>query len=391
MRLLPYFAAGLLGTAGLIACVNAGDPDARASANDIVGGIAANGKALDAVGSIMITQPGADAGAPADTFQLCTGTLISPRHVLTSKHCAVAFKTLGTPPQTVSYRQVYIEAPTVTMTFQLGPDSANPTRKVGIESVATCNEPDQGGYGEFGCDLAIYHLSEAIADVTPLPYAPRSIGPEVIGQKLSVVGFGTASQDREAGAFLQRTRNTGTATLRMVNGLPMQMNYASLQAAIDAYTAASGAPPDAATQDKLTKRWSTSLIADAEVFAGGVDGDSVNCTGDMGAPLLQNDNGVLTVYGVASVPFGSMGGADLCSSKGALYATLGAAGQKLIANTLNGPCVEESVAGRCEGDVAIRCTKDSEGPQRISKIDCSASLQHCLAPSDTRRDVACGD
>lgn len=381
---LSSLAVGLLGAAGLLACASSGGSETHANTNDIVGGIAANDKALDAIGSIMASDT-------SGTNQLCTATLISPRHVLTSKHCAVAFKVLGTPPQTVTYRQVYVEAPNLTLTFQLGPDSANPTRKVTIDSVATCTDPDQGGYSELGCDLAVYRLREAITDVAPLPLAKQSIGADLIGQKFSVVGYGTASQDREAGAFLQRSRNTGSATLRMVDGLPMQANYASLQAAIDAYAAASGAPVDAALQERLTKRWSTALLADREVIAGGVDGDSVNCVGDMGAPLLKNDDGVLTVYGVASAPFGT-GGAELCSSKGALYATFGAAGQKLITDTLTGPCTDgESVAGRCDGDVAIRCTKDSEGPQRLSKIDCSASLQRCLAPSDTRREVACGD
>jgi hypothetical protein len=40
-------------------------------------------------------------------------------------------------------------------------------------------------------------------------------------------------------------------------------------------------------------------------------------------------------------------------------------------------CADLSVAGRCDGTVAIRCTEPSEGPAQMTQVDCAMLGQVC--------------
>jgi S1-C subfamily serine protease len=122
------------------------------------------------------------------------------------------------------------------------------------------------------------------------------------------------------------------------------------------------------------------LKAGYEAFVGGAQGDAQVCFGDSGGPLVANVNGELVIQGVASGL--GLGGVKLPCNMGAVYAVPGPAAQQLIKDALTDPCDGIPALGRCEGDVAVRCTNPDEGPRRAVRTDCSGLLQHCVGGGD---------
>src|SRR4051794_26960962 len=147
---------GLLGTVG--ACSSTSAPKTEAA--DLIGGVDAKSASLDAVGALLANV------APDQLQQICTGTLIAPRVVLTAKHCAVNKRIEATDGgSTFVDERVIDEYP---IYFGIGADANAPTQRlVEVESVETCNLGDTGFMG-LGCDVAVYHLKESVDDVRPL-------------------------------------------------------------------------------------------------------------------------------------------------------------------------------------------------------------------------------
>jgi hypothetical protein len=376
-------AVASLGAAAVMACSDAGDArhgDGPTASNDIIGGVDAKGHGLDAVGAIVA----ADA---TTTVDFCNGTLIAPKLVLTSKRCAIQYDNVtpdgGAPTQV---RTVLVEK--YPLYFITGAAIASPSHKVRIESVDVCTTPDTGGMDGFGCNVAVYRLTEAIADITPLPFTDKALGPELVGQRFSTVGYGDISQDLTKQTLGQR--HAGTLTLRSVAGAPMKVLFPTEADFVAAWTKAEGQASAQQLSAALATYYETTLQPDLEAWLGGSDGDAQNCLDDQGSPLLaKNAEGKLTVFGIAS---NSLGGSHTkCIPFGAPYAMLGTAAQALISKNLVDPCDAETAAGRCDGDIAVRCTTPAEGDRRITRSDCSAVLQHCVAPSATNPQVACAD
>ena len=103
------------------------------------------------------------------------------------------------------------------------------------------------------------------------------------------------------------------------------------------------------------------------------------CHGDSGGPLLAKVDGKLVVRGVAS---GVIAGVRVPCNIGAVYAVFGPKAQELITDAENDPCKGEPSEGRCEGNVAVRCTASNEGPRRVTRTNCADVLQRCVAGGD---------
>ena len=302
-----------LGATAMFACADArsSDHETSSASNDIVVGVDAQGRTLDAVGAIVAVM---DPSTPEPAaIPYCNGTLIAPRLVLTSKGCVE--RTLDSDSDAGAATQDLFQ--TYPLFFFTGADLHDPSHKVRIEGVDLCT----------GCDAAVFRLQEPIADIAPLPFTDQAMGAERLGQRFSTAGYGETST----------TRRAGTLTLRAVSGAPLEA-------------------------------W--------------LDADDAQTCVDPGAPLLAKDaEEKLTVFGVAS----------RCLRLDASYAMLGDAVQSLIARNLVDPCGSETTLGRCDGDVAVRCTTSSEGPRRITRSDCAAVFQHCAPPSEAHAQVACAD
>lgn len=355
-----------------VACSKEESPTSEASGGDseVIGGVDAKSASLDAIGALVYLDP-----QTQKQTELCTATLITPAVVLTAKHCAME-KTVqetpdGGPQQIVETR--YIDA--LQISFAVGPDIAAPKKLVGVESVETCNVANSGFMG-LGCDVAIYRLKEAITDVTPLEVAKGIPTNDEIGKRRIAIGYGIQEQSRTT--ELVGTRKLGSVTLRAITGSPLKIQFPeSADQYIDAMRETEGEAYVDNYDADLRAFYDYAMLEGYEFYTGGVDGDVQICSGDSGGPLLAKIDGKLVVQGVAS---GTVSGVRLPCKFGAVYAGFGPKAQELLEHAVHDPCEGVPAEGRCEGDVAVRCTTVTEGPRRLTRTDCSDALQRCIAP-----------
>jgi secreted trypsin-like serine protease len=324
---------------------------------DIIGGVEATSATLDAVGSLMLEQPGQAKAA------FCTGALISPTMVLTAKHCAW----MDAASSGDGAEHLFTELGTVS--FAIGSNSAAPKREVKAKSV-TLAGLKTGGSLNMGSDVAVYELSEAVNDVAALPVAKNRPAAGDVGKKFVAIGYGVRDRAQNAG-----TRMMGNITLSALSGKPYELAFGTFEAYRENIIAALGRAPTPEEETQIQTMYNTPLMPDYEAFFGAKDGDVQACSGDSGGPLLRKVGGKLQIFGVASwVP--SKSERSPCS-RGVVYATFGASARELIDDSLGTACGDVPVAGRCEGTVAVRCISLDEGSPRVTKTQCADVDQVC--------------
>jgi hypothetical protein len=136
-------------------------------AQAVVGGV--TNSADDAVVSITTT-------ADASTSQLCTGTIVAPRIVLTAGHCVRT-----QPPEA--------------LVVGVGPDAQHPTQTLAVAQIATVPVSSGDDLLMAGEDLGLVVLA-ADALIAPVAFA-RQDGWVAAGGVATLVGYG----ETEAGAY----------------------------------------------------------------------------------------------------------------------------------------------------------------------------------------------
>jgi hypothetical protein len=325
--------------------------DLQSDASNIIGGVDAKSSKLDAIGTVGTK----DSEGKYDYF--CTATLIAPKIVLTAKHCAT-----GGPGQTPRLAKEKIF-------FAVGADVSAPKQL--LEATDVLLAPlDEGGFIDFGSDVALYVLAEPVKDVAPLAYTRGHLAAEQLGKKFTAVGFGIQDRDRTSG-----TRKAGALTLQAVEGQPMHRLFPTKEDFLAHLAKTESADWFEYNEARIDTFYDFTLLAGHEAYLGMGEGDAQPCSGDSGGPLVATIDGKLTVVAVVS---GSFKGASYpCSTVGESYATLGEKVQPLI-ESATGPCEGVPVEGRCEQfSTVVRCVGANEGPQKITKTDCAALGQAC--------------
>jgi hypothetical protein len=300
-------------------------------------------------------------------WPFCTGTLIGATAVQTAKHCLMDLD---------YYSDVEIG-------FAVGPDASNPSAVYPVvdwETEAEVPGDPSSLLADLGSDVGVAHLGQPVVGVTPMAIGSLNAGD--VGKRYSVLGFGDQNNWEDHG-----TRKAGSLTLRGFGG-----NYADYAfGGLDGFLKAAKSMPDfqgLPNEYLVTIYEELGLIADYQAFLGGRTGDAQPCYGDSGGPLIGTVGGIRTVYGNVTSGFAS---SRLICDFGAVFAMFGPATRAFLENALTwvDPCVGLSVRGRCDGDLAIRCTNRSEGTRRVSETDCSLLGQTCGL--DATGTVACVD
>lgn len=364
-RRFGRFAVGLVAASVLAvaACSEEEAPGTAAAQNgedDIIGGVDASGAQLNAIGSFV------KAGWDGEVSFFCTATLVAPTVVLSAKHC------LQDGPEGIM--------------FAIGPDSTKPIKTVKVKEIKA--SPDnEGGFVKLGQDVALVILEEPVTDVTPLKYINGHIPEAKVGSKLTAVGYGVNDRQRNSG-----TRRAGALTLQAVSGQPMHKLFATLEDLLRLFVNNDGQEYVDSNKERLQTFYDLTLKPSAEAYLGLGAGDAQPCSGDSGGPLIGRLNNQNVVFAVVSGSFKTR--KYPCSVVGEVYATLSPEVQIMLADAIGnadqavdpltgapdpnqGPCGFTTVRGHCDGVLAVRCVSDKEGPQQITKTDCSLIGQIC--------------
>jgi secreted trypsin-like serine protease len=277
-----------------------GSDDSASRGDDVIGGVDANSAKFNAVGAMVRDMP-----APQPRQKFCTATLVAPTVVLTAKHCVhVDASSPETSPRYMDQSPVY---------FSIGPDVPQPLRQIRVTDTRI-SPLHRGGYTDLGSDVALYILSEAVTDITPLRVVDTPLRAADVGSKFTAMGYGV--QDM---ALTNGTRKMGPLTLRAVKGAPAPVVFASL----DEYLTEQTDPDKPMSKDDrayYTALYKTPLLGDSQVLVGNAPGDVQVCHGDSGGPLLRAAGDTFVVAGVASWTMGTVPGTTAFCEKGAIYA-----------------------------------------------------------------------
>jgi hypothetical protein len=374
----------LAGSVALHACADAGgsvDQRTDSTHDEIIGGVDADSAALDAVGSLaaQVTVAGADGGESSRYLVFCSASLIGNATAMTAKHC-------------IRQVQKILDAG-FKVYFGIGADGRVPKRKIEVLDIAGA-PLDKGGWPtDMGSDVGVVHLAEEVRDVALLKF--ESIDGSPIGTHFVSIGYGQQDIGHTSG-----TRKAGTETLHGLSGKVFELRFGDFGAFAtwaDAHLrmergadAGADASISAADRTEILHRMydESTLLPGYQALVGGQPGDAQPCFGDSGGPIVRRVGDDLVGYGVASTILPSD---RLQCDYGTVYATFGPATYAFLAQARlwSDPCAGMPSGGACEGTVAARCMPWSEGPRRVTRIDCAAIGQACGV--DDGGNVACVD
>jgi hypothetical protein len=266
------------------------EPTIESDDADLIGGKWVNDPGLDAVGRIFIGGIGG-----------CVGTLVSPRIVISGRHCRVLASRSGLDRDDVVFEVAKTERVT---------SSVVERKRFRVVAELTTGRAGIGMLG-IGRDVAVMMLSEPVpaALATPIPVRARPLDASDIGKKLTGVAYDTINT---------WGKMKGPSTLDAVSGKPYQKAYPSLEAAqadaqaeIHSQTSAQRRPQGPSLQFDQND-FEAALDEEAyEVHVGlttrgRATSDVQFCHGDSGGPLLEGKSGHYQLVAVVT------GGEDEC-------------------------------------------------------------------------------
>lgn len=287
----------------------AGDADPTPSSeDDLKGGVVAREAVYGPVGAL---------GAPGSTsFNVsCTGTLVAPKVVLTAKHCVTS------DPEGDAFDKL-----DAGLYFAPGLEASLKSPRYKVVSAAAAKLAE-GGFIEYGSDVALLQLESAPPGLTPALVRAAHPAVQEVGKKLTVVGFGFDETDKNG------IRKRGTVTLRATGGRALGPVFSS-RTALDSLIEKkegdrSALSPDDDRSAQVARYWEHQLLPTHEAFVGLAAGDAQPCRSDSGAPVLVLENGRPVVVAVIS---GSLKlSRSPCGSYGSFVGTFGDSAQALFA------------------------------------------------------------
>jgi V8-like Glu-specific endopeptidase len=184
-----------------------------------------------AIGAVMDNSGG------GGFYNICTGTLVADKVVLTAAHCVVDGDGVVSAPST--------------MGFAVGPDAAHPTQLSTVTQVFVHEGYNAAGMSAHN-DLAILVLRNSIHNAEPLPFNCNTLaGSGLVGQAVQAVGYGD-------------TRSSGSNNTRKFFASEDVVSIAAYDLTVDGH------------------------------------GTAGVCSGDSGGPVLRRNNGVVQTVGVLS-------------------------------------------------------------------------------------------
>lgn len=364
---------GTFVAAWLCACAPDGNESLQAPAREpraIVGGFEAPSDAFLAVGTLSVDAywpPGkwAPASPPVPRNNYCSGTLIGPSTVLTSRECAVMFQAdLGRE----------------TIMFGVGPSVHAHVRLTEIAAAELPSYTTHEGVPGVEANLGVLYLDQPVPGVAPMRLG--AVDDRHIDQAFVALGYGSGGIET-----LDDKRRAGQVHLNARTGSAMEIIYGDwatffrsrrgvgedLTCATD-WSQASCQPDRDVYLARLEQR--------SELLVGLTPGDARPCGSDRGGPLIRADGAALGLYGVMVQWLRDKD--EIRSSTlspcgpGAIYAALDTEALTFLRGTVGwtDPCGETTASGQCVGAVAQRCVT-SPTERSVATVDCSLSGRTC--------------
>lgn len=206
----------------------------------------------------------------------CSGTLVSPTHVITAGHCVS--DSAGRPFSPASVRVGW---------------SPTPERPYAVYTAASVNLNGYSGSPDYANDIAVVELQAPVAGATPMAVAPEGLSVELLasGARVQSAGYGATSPNGPASnrsyvgdlqAVPDSVCGPGDRTYRIGNVTFSSPSVHGFNVDTSTSVCAIGTVPG------------TDLIVDT-------------CQGDSGGPLFAPTAGSLRLVGVVSVGIGCAG------------------------------------------------------------------------------------
>ena len=253
-----------------------------------------------------------------------------------------------------------------------------------MEAIAADLSPiDFGGSLGLGSDVAIYHLKEAITDVTPIPLAQAPLTTADIGKRFLGIGYGAKDVLQDVFRVGPLQRRAGYMTMRALTGAPAHTIWPTFEDFVHEleFLVGSEAPPWVLPE--LRKIYDAELLEGYEAWAGLLLrsgsrrrhhrrpelprrlGRSAGGPGRRQGHLRRGLRRLL------------LPPADLRPRH--LLRHLGPQGARNDPGRpgLRRPLRGHHRKGSCDGTVATRCTDKFEGDRRVARIDCADLGMEC--------------